>query len=394
MIVLERLIIVKKFLMIATVPSMIGQFNMDNLHILLQLGYEVHIACNFKDTSVWSAKRIEEFEKNMSELNIKCIQIDFSRSPYQIKKMIRCYKEVKKLIAKENYTIIHCHTPVAGLITRLAANNEKAKVIYTAHGFHFYKGAPIKNWLIYYPIEKICSYMTDVLITINKEDFALAQNRMKAKKVVYIPGVGVNIEKYKHSKNDAIRKEFNIPQDARLLLSVGELNKNKNHEIIIRALSELRLPEAVYYVIVGKGELEPYLKTKICENNLQDRIFLTGYRKDILDFYHASDIYVFPSFREGLSVALMEAMACGLSVIASDIRGNQDLVDSNGGIMFKPHVLESVKDAIDKILSKDEIEIEKMGKYNESKMKSFSSDIVKKMMEKIYKEIDSTTASM
>lgn len=373
--------------MIATVPSMIGQFNMDNLNILLKLGYEVHVACNFDDVSVWSSERIEKFKKQLDCLNIKWIQVDFARSPYRIDKLVKAYRQVKKLIRKEKYIGVHCHTPVAGLVTRFASRNNELKVIYTAHGFHFYKGAPIKNWLIYYPIEKICSYMTDVLIVINKEDYTLAQKKMKAREVVYIPGVGVNTEKYRKVEDDTIRKEFGIPNDAQLLLSVGELNKNKNHEIVIKAISELEKPTSLYYIIVGKGERESYLKKLIEERKLERNIFLVGFRTDVLKFYCAADIYVFPSFREGLSVALMEAMACGLPVIASDIRGNRDLIDREGGMLVSPRNVVSVEQAVKNVLDRNKSELFEMSKYNINKITEFSSKVVKEKMKTIYTEI-------
>lgn len=380
----------KKFLMVATVPSMIGQFNMDNLHILLKLGYEVHVACNFTDTSVWTPERIRLFKQQLSELGIKYIQVEFARTPYDIAKLIKGYKELRTLIIREQYAGIHCHTPVAGMITRLAAHGTKSKVIYTAHGFHFYKGAPLKNWLIYYPVEKMCSYMTDVLLTINKEDFALAKSKMKAKRVLYVPGVGVDTEKFDSDQvHKSIKGELGIPNGATMILSIGELNENKNHESVIRALAEIgqTVSTNIYYVIVGKGVLEEKLKRTAAESGLGEQIILTGFRTDVIDFYHSADIFVFPSYREGLSVALMEAMASGLPIAASHIRGNCDLIDWQGGNLFNPHDVSDIQKKVLDLLSLPDVELKKMGTHNKEKIKNFSRNVVQKTMTEIYKDI-------
>lgn len=185
-----------KFLIVATVPSMIGQFNMNNIQLLLDLGYEVHVACNYYDRSVWNEKRVSTFMNELSKLHIKKIQIQFSRTPYNLIKMIKSFLELRKYIKKEKYIGLHCHTPVAGFVSRIAVLGTNTKLIYTAHGFHFFKGAPLKNWLLYYPIEVICSYLTNILITINKEDYYLARMKLRAKKIFYIPGVGIDVKKF------------------------------------------------------------------------------------------------------------------------------------------------------------------------------------------------------
>lgn len=379
-----------KFLMTATVPSMIGQFNMENIKILLDMGYEVHVACNFKDRSVWTDKRTEEFEKQLLELGVKKIQIDYARSPYSILKLIKSYFELKNIIKIEKYVCLHCHTPVASMISRLAAKKTDTKVIYTAHGFHFYKGAPLINWILYYPIEKLLSYYTDVLITINKEDYQRAKKFFHAKKTKYIPGVGIDIEKIQSIQVDrnAKRKELGINEKDFFLLSVGELNRNKNHEIVIRALSKLRNTN-VKYAVCGQGELEKYLENVAVKLGVKDQLFLLGFRTDIIEIYKSADLFLFPSKREGLSVALMEAMACGLPCIVSKIRGNTDLIeDKKGGYIWK-----DVKNEMELVnccnkLIQNRTKWENMGKENREKVALFDKKIVRNKMKKIYEKMD------
>lgn len=365
----------KRMLMAATVPSMIGQFNMNNIYILLNLGYEIDIAADFTDTSVWPAKRTQKFKADMKALGINCIQLDFSRSPFKIHRHIRSYKETITLIKKRQYSFIHTHTPIASAIARLAAHKTGIKVIYTAHGFHFYQGAPLKNWIIFYSIEKWLSKYTDILITITQEDYKNAITRLHAKKTIYVPGVGVDTKKFKPCKKrrEKIRTELGLSDTQIMILSVGELNENKNHEAVIRAIKGLNL----VYVIVGNGKLYNHLQKVAVECGVDLR--LTGYRNDVADFYNAADIYILPSIREGLNVSIMEAMASGLPITCGKIRGNTDLVSSP---LFNPTHLNEIKTAIKKAIRCRT----KLGQRNLEVIKRFDSHVVEALMKSIYKE--------
>ncbi len=326
----------KKFLMTATVPSMIGQFNMENIKLLLEMDYEVHVACNFEDRSVWTEERVSEFKKQLTNMGVKKIQIEYARTPYDIPKLVRSYSELKKLIQREKYTCLHCHTPVAGMIARLAAKGTETKVIYTAHGFHFYKGAPLQNWLLYYPVEKWLSRYTDVLITINKEDYQRAKKKFHAKETKYIPGVGIDVEKIQAVQVDRAKKraELGIGEGDFLMLSVGELSKRKNHQIVIEALAKLK-DKKIKYIICGQGPLKDKLEQLAEKLGVKDQLFLLGFRTDVIEICKSSDLFVFPSLQEGLPVALMEAMSCKTVVVCSKVRGNVDLIQ-NDTYLFEP----------------------------------------------------------
>lgn len=260
-----------------------------------------------------------------ADIGCKIFQIPTSRSPFSFGniKAIRIIRNIAK-----NYDIVHCHTPLAGLATRIACKKlrkeNKLKVIYTAHGFHFYKGAPVKNWLIYYPIEKICSRWTDVLITINKEDYAFAKNKMRAKQIEYVPGVGVDTTKFANIAIDKTKKreELGVPSSSFVILSIGELNKNKNHQIIIKAISELN-NQNIIYLIAGVGSMKDKLLALSAKYKVN--VLLLGYRKDVPELYKCSDLFVLPSIREGLNVSLIEAVSSGVNCIASTARGNADI---------------------------------------------------------------------
>lgn len=322
----------KKMLMAASVPSMIGLFNMENIRLLLDDGYEVHAACNFQDRSIWPREKTREFIIRMKRLGIKLHQISFSRTPKDLRGMAQSYWQMDKLVKKEKFQFVHCHTPVAGVVCRIVCQRNHIKVVYTAHGFHFYEGAPLKNWLLYYPVEKWMSRCTDVLITINHEDYMRAKKKFHAGKTIYVPGVGIDMEKFRNGLADKgeKRKELGLEDSDVMLLSVGELNKNKNHAIIIQALAGAK-NKHLHYIIAGQGKEGEELRKLAKQLGVRKQIHLLGYRADVPQLMQASDIFLLPSLREGLNVSLMEAMASGMPCICSDIRGNRDLIKNGIG---------------------------------------------------------------
>ena len=377
----------KKALMMASVASMIDLFNMNNINILRDMGFEIHVACNFEYGSITSQERVDEFRKELEKRGIKTFNIPVPRNISSVKDIITSYKSMKLLCKENNYNIVHCHSPIGGVVARLACKKFRkkgTKVIYTAHGFHFFKGAPIKNWLLFYPIERICAKYTDCLITINKEDYQLAKT-FKCRKVQYVPGIGIDTKDIKNTKVDRELKrlEFGFKNKDFVLISVGQLSKRKNHEVIIRALANI--PEDnVKYLICGFGELEEHLKRITDELNLSERVIFAGYRSDIKELLHSSDCFLFPSLQEGLPVALMEAMASGLPIICSDIRGNSELINDNyGGFLFKLKDNEKLIEKIYELFKDDEL-CEKMGKYNLIRVNEFDILNVNNTMKNIY----------
>lgn len=374
----------RRVLMSATVPSMIGQFNINNIKLLQEMGYIVDVAGDFTDTSVWPIERVEKLKQQLHEMGVECIQIDFSRSPFSIKRHIKAYKDSMSLLEKRNYAFVHTHTPIASAIIRLVAHKTNTKVIYTAHGFHFYKGAPLKNWAIFYPLEKYLSKYTHTLITINKEDFARAEKRFKAKNIVYVPGIGVDVTKFQSAgeSSESIRQELGISNETMLFVSVGELSHRKNHSVIIKALSQVN--KDFYYIIVGQGELEQELKNMISSLGLNDRVSLLGYRTDISQILHAADVFLFPSLQEGLPVALMEAMACGLPCIVSEIRGNTDLVDSTVGELIHNNTVDEWNESINTLNMES---LSEKRKAVLARIEQFDKSVVEKLMRNIYSNI-------
>lgn len=362
-----------RILYVTTVSVTMGFFPA-HIKMLQEQGHTVELACNLD----------EPLPEKVLALQCRAHHIPFSRSPLSPDNG-KGYRALKRLVRETHYDIVHCHTPIAAALTRLACRQLRkggTKVIYTAHGFHFYTGAPLKNWLIYYPVEKLCAHWTDVLLTMNREDYARAQKKLKAKRIEYIPGVGIDLDKLSVSKSDriAMRAELGIPNDAILLLSVGELNGNKNHETVMRAIAGMN----VYYMIAGEGSAREHLEHIIDEMGAADRIRLLGYRNDVDALYNASDMFIFPSFREGLSVALMESMAMGKAVICSDIRGNCDLVEEGiGGLRCKADDVAAFSSAIAALCADAQMR-GRMGAHNRTAVQAFSQQAVLEKLKKIY----------
>ena len=377
-----------KAIVIASTASMIDQFNIPNIEILQKLGYVVEVACNFHEGNTCDEKEILKLKEKLISMNVNFYDINFFRDVTKISENVVAYRQLKNIFRNNYYKIVHCQAPISGVLTRIVANkyrNRGAKVLYTAHGFHFYKGAQLKNWLLYFPIEWVMSFFTDVLITINKEDYIRAQKYMKAKKVEYVPGVGIDLSKFtgslsneqKHKK----KMEIGIPSDAKVILSVGELNENKNQEIVIRALAKLK-NNKLHYVIAGMGNLKIYLSKLSKELDVENNVHLIGFRNDIAELYKISDIFVHPSFREGLPVALMEAMASGLPCVVSRIRGNVDLI-RNKKMLCNPNSIDDFARAIYELES-SKFERKETGKQNRVNIHCCSVEKVVALITSIY----------
>jgi len=381
---MRKIYMQKRVLMLATTAAMIEQFNKTNIAILNDMGITVDVIGNFDEGNPISGERLEKFKDWIEERNGVCYNYTATRKPCDLINNFKAYKKVVEIVRQNNYMFIHCHTPIGAVIGRLAGRVTGTKVVYTAHGFHFYKGAPLLNWLIYYPVEKMLSRFTDTIITINKEDYSIAVEKFHAKKVEYIPGIGIDTDRFVPNKSDnRIRKELGIKPDDIVILSVGELNKNKNHQVVIKALGNMK-KDNVYYIIAGKGKLEKDLIKISRDANVENKLKLVGFKSDIENYYKAADVFVLPSIREGLNVSLMEAMASGLPCIAGNIRGNVDLIDNGkGGYLFDVSSPEQLEEKL-RLLKNH---VKEFGAYNHRKIMDFSVDTVTEKLIKVYSEL-------
>lgn len=377
---------IKRVLFISTVANNIYNFSTNLIDILQNDGYEIHIASNFEHITSVNNKKAEEIKAYFIEKNIILHQIDFSRNvlnPHNITSIVKCISICKNY----KFDFIHCHTPMGGVAGRLAAYFSKTKVIYTAHGFHFFKGSSKFSWLVYYPIEYILSKITDILVTVNKEDYNLALKKMRAKYIVCIPGVGIPtslITKISsNNDNKLLLNEYKTKIDDKIILSVGELNKNKNHELIIRSMVDI---DNYVYVIAGYGVLNEYLINLVEKLKLNTRVHFLGYRDNIVELCSACDVFVFPSHREGLPISLLQAMACKKVCIVSNIRGNNELIIDKK-YLFNPNCVNEFKECLSNYDNLTDIERSKVEFNNYNTSLKYDINEVNKIMSEVYKKI-------
>ncbi len=372
----------KKVLFVATVVRLhINMFHKPYIKWFHDQGWQVDVAAN------------NDYDRKEDCVIPYCdnfYELPFERSPLK-KGNIDAYKQLKKILDREHYDLIHCHTPMGSVITRLAADAAKksgTKVIYTAHGFHFYKGAPAINWLVYYPIERILSKKTDLLLTMNKEDYTRAKT-FSAKRVELVDGVGLDISRFTiatEEKKEEVRKEFGLNKEDIFAISVAQLIPRKNHTVLIQAIKKLNNPN-FHLFILGDGAQEKELKEQVKVLGIEKQVHFLGFRRDVYRICKSADIFLFASLQEGLSVAIMEAMACGLPIVASNIRGNIDLVDNDlGGYLVDPKDVDGFVDSIKKLMN-DSQKQEQMRIYNLKKIQKYSVDAVVKKMAEIYKSV-------
>lgn len=323
--------------------------------------------------------------------------LPISRNPFS-KGSFDCIKRLRKILEENQYDIIHCHTPMGSVVARIAAKKlwkqHKVKVIYTAHGYHFYKGAPLLNWLLYYNVEKICSRFTDAIITLNQEDYDNTVKRFKCKNTIKIDGVGVDLTRFKPAATEQklqLRAEKGFDAKDFILIYVAEFISRKNHKLLLEVFKNLkeRIPN-LKLILAGKGTLLDYYKDFVKQNNLEDSITFTGYTKETDKYYQISDVCMSTSFQEGLPISLIEALGTGLPLVASEIRGHVDVIETGkNGYLCKLNTQDSVKqftDAVMKLYENPELRLE-IGKNNVADSTKYEVESAVKVVSDLYKKI-------
>lgn len=354
-----------KKLLITSTDVMMYQFLLPHALYLSMQGYQVDVACSFAE-----GYKNEGYHEYISEHlpdNSSFYSVNLERSPFAATNL-KGFKQLSQIINSNNYDLIWTNEPVMGVLTRLAAYKARkksgTKLMYLAHGYHFYEGAPKKNWIAY-PIEKVMSYFCDGMCMINWEDYHFTQKHFPYKPVFHIDGIGLDTQKFQNVQVDKSqkRKDLGFTDDDILLLSVGELQTRKNHEPVIRALAQINNPN-VKYIICGRGELENHFKQLAKELNIEDKLFLLGHRYDIGEILKSVDIFIHPSQREGLGIAVIEAMSAGLPLITSNVQGMKDyVINEKTGYVVPTFDIAEYKNAIEKLIFSPDFR-EEIGKNN------------------------------
>ena len=367
----------KKVLYVTTVSRTINAFLIPHINMLLDNGYEIHCACSID----------KPVDKELQRRGVKIFEVPFSRNPLGIGN-IKAFIKLEELQRINDYDIVHVHTPIAAIYGRLLKLNfPSLRIIYTAHGYHFLKGGSKLGWILYYPIEKIMAKFTDVTININKEDYEITKEKLKPKKCYLLNGVGLDLDKYKKLSSKEIqekRKEFGLNDKDFVVLMIAEINKNKNHIQLINAMDILKdkYPN-IKVLCIGDGTLKESLDKQIILRNLQNNIFMLEYRLDVNKLINISDIGILLSRREGLPRNIMEFMACGRKVIATDIRGCRDLIcDETIGTLVNVDDYESTAKAIEKyyILNDKSFEVSK-------EIRKYDIETINSELLKIYEDV-------
>lgn len=366
----------KKLLFVSNISNNVGSFVVASIAAAKRCGFEFYYAAN------WDGATKEQIAEDEKKYGIKIVHIDLDRSPYSTKN-IRAYKQLVDLINKEKIDYIHCNTPVGGVLGRLAGEKCRVKkIVYEAHGFHFYEGAPKKNWMIYYPVEKWLAKKTDAIITINNEDFERAKTfKLKNNgQVYYVPGVGMDLSQYNvpDTVREIKRNELNLKDTDFALISMGDLIDRKNYKVAIEVVAKLNNPH-VHYFICGKGPEEVNLK-KLAENlGVDKQVHFLGFRNDIKELLKASDTFLFTSKQEGLARSLMEAMASKIPCVISRIRGNTELIlnNENG---FLCSSLDDYVNAINKIMQSPDLADE----FKDKSFKHLNNFSIEKVIDSLF----------
>ena len=377
---LKRKVNNMRILLTATVQSHICQFHKPLVELLHKYGCEVHVAA-----------RDNLAEKNGLKLDFvdNVFNVPFARSPKSTDN-IKAYRQLKKIIDEGHYDVIHCNTPMGGIVTRLTARKARklgTKVYYTAHGFHFYKGAPKKNWIVFYPIEKLFSRMTDKIITITKEDYKLASKKFHCK-IEYIHGVGVDKKRYhavEQNEQFELRRKLGFLEAQKLILCVGELLPNKNQKMAVLAMKSIikKYPDT-RLLLAGNGKEKEVLEQLIKENNLNQVVVMLGYVTNLQEYQQIADISVACSKREGLPLNIVEAMLSGTPVVASINRGHRELI-MNGKTGFLVPVNDSCEMAKKILMLLADKKLYGEFQLNaEKNIQEYTSDSVAKELRKVY----------
>lgn len=367
-----------KVLFIATVYTHLAAFHIPFMRLLQDKGYEVHAA----------ASPAEGRKEEVEVAGVKCWDIPFARSPYSPHNL-RAFRELKRLLEAHHFAVVHVHTPVAAFLGRyLAKATGQGPALYTAHGFHFYKGAPFRNWLIYYTAERLASRWTDGLIVMNSEDFDNARRLgfQPGKDLFYVHGVGVDLSHYSplSSPKEYIRSELGLSPAWVVVICVAEMIPRKNHVLLLNSWKILSARYTdCYLLLVGAGELMAALHEKVKQEKIP-RVYFLGFRRDVPQILRESDIVTLTSKHEGLPKCIMEAMAANKPVVATDVRGNRDLVEhGKTGFLVGLGDVEGLASALEKLITNKELR-EALGKAGREKIRDYSLEKVLSEMDPIY----------
>lgn len=375
----------KRALLLAPMGSVHRRFNQANIAALQSLGLQVELCANFENGNGPEIHN-QSFVEECGIRGVKTHSIPFAR--HSLTGSLKCLSQLKELLSREQYDLVHTHTETGGLLLKLAHSEKgKSKFVFTPHGMSFWKGSSLKSQLVYRPLERwICSAM-DMNLGMNMEEVENLEQWNK-RTAHYVHGVGLNVARMQNPSRsrEQMREEFGLTESDKFIVSIGELDDNKNHITVIKALATLGRKD-FKYVVCGVGPNKDMLLAEAECTGLKENVILAGYRSDIPDVLNAADIFVFPSFHEGMPVSALEAMACSLPVVCSAIRGNVDVVkDGDNGYLFKPSDVDTLSRQIALLMDNEALR-QQMGAKNKEIVREFSLEAVTEELKAIYSKV-------
>ena len=375
----------KRALLLAPMGSVHRRFNQANIAALQSLGLHVELCANFENGNGPEIHN-QSFVEECGIRGVKTHSIPFAR--HSLTGSLKCLSQLKELLSREQYDLVHTHTETGGLLLKLAHSEKgKSKFFFTPHGMSFWKGSSLKSQLLYKPLERwICSGM-DMNLGMNMEEVENLEQWNK-RTAHYVHGVGLNVARMQNPSRsrEQMREEFGLTESDKFIVSIGELDDNKNHITVIKALATLGRKD-FKYVVCGVGPNKDMLLAEAECTGLKENVILAGYRSDIPDVLNAADIFVFPSFHEGMPVSALEAMACSLPVVCSAIRGNVDVVkDGDNGYLFKPSDVDTLSRQIALLMDNEALR-QQMGTKNKKIVREFSLGAVTEELKAIYSKV-------
>lgn len=375
----------KRVVLLAASAATLVQFTKNDITALQTLGCEIHMICNLQKPNL-SPAALHDFNRAYPKLIWH--DLPFCDSIHRLRQNHEAFQELDALLEKLKPHLLHCHGTIAGRYGRKAAEKQQIPVFYTAHDFRVYRGCTLAERLFFSAWECRYSRVTDVMFTVCPEDAAYAEKRLHAKKIISLPDVGLDYDKYATPKRNRteIRHELHIPEDATLLLSVGTLRMQKRIRVVLQAMTRLRELKNLHYVICGEGPDLLFLQKLAQKLHLTERVHLLGYRTDIPDLLGAADIFCMPSRREGCGMAALEAMAAGLPLITVHSHGTKVYAENGeGAFCLKGDLVASCAEAIAQ-LEENKLLRKQMGAYNRAAAKAFSSEGMMMQMRDSYQK--------
>lgn len=365
----------KRVLVLCTTDNMVTQFLLPHIKHMQQNGNVVDIACN--SSGVWF--------KELQKLGLTVYELPCKRNPLKFSN-VKAYKILKNIVKCNKYDLIYCQQPVGGVLGRLIGHKYKIPVLYTVHGFFFYKDCKLVNKLVYKTVEKWLAKYTDVIVTINEEDYIAAKS-MKRDNVFKIPGIGFDKNKYQiQLTKQQARKKLNLDDDCFVICTVAEFIKRKNYDTMLKTISQLQ--GNVKFIACGTGKLFKKMQKRVKKMNLIDKVIFLGYRKDVNHIMSAADVFFLPSHQEGLTLSIIEAMNFYLPVVTSDVRGNRDLiVDGKGGYVLDQNDYKSMASKLTELQNNLELRLQ-FGSFNHQHSFEYDLDNVIRKLDDIYECIN------